>query len=147
FIARLQRLLRQPSVAAQSLGMQETAEMVAGAINDLELGHADLLPTGEGFPVVYARLEGEGSGILNFYNHYDVQPAEPLELWDSDPWGAEIRNGKLYARGVSDNKGNTMARICALEAIKAVRGTLPCTVQFFIEGEEEIGSVHLHNFV
>jgi acetylornithine deacetylase/succinyl-diaminopimelate desuccinylase-like protein len=146
FIERLRRLCQQPSVAAQSLGMQETAEMVAQSINALGLGHADLLPTG-GFPVVYARLEGTGKRILNFYNHYDVQPAEPLDLWDSDPWGAEIRDGRLYARGVADNKGNTIARICALEALKAVHGSLPCTVQCFVEGEEEIGSVHLHNFV
>lgn len=146
FIERLRALCMQPSVAAQSLGMRETAGMVAASINALGLGHADLLPTG-GFPVVYARLEGNGPRILNFYNHYDVQPAEPLDLWQSDPWGAEIRGGRLYARGVADNKGNTVARICALEAVKAVRGSLPCTVQFFVEGEEEIGSVHLHNFV
>ncbi len=147
FIARLQTLCRQPSVAAQSLGMTETAQMVAGLINGLGLDAAQILPVREGFPVVYAKLPGAGTKTLNFYNHYDVQPAEPLDLWHSDPWGAEIRDGKLYARGVSDNKGNTVARICALEALQAVRGVLPCTVQFFIEGEEEIGSAHLHNFV
>jgi hypothetical protein len=146
FIERLRALLKQPSVAAQSLGIAETAGMVAEAINALGLGHADLLPTG-GSPVVFARLEGTGPRILNFYNHYDVQPAEPLDLWRSDPWGAEIRDGKLYARGVADNKGNMIARICAIEALKAVRGSLPCTVQFFVEGEEEIGSIHLHIFV
>ncbi len=146
FTRRLQTLCRQPSVAAQNFGMTETADMVKDCIDALGLGTAKLLPTG-GAPVVYAKLAGTGTKTLNFYNHYDVQPAEPLDLWHSDPWGAEIRDGKLYARGVSDNKGNTMARFCAIEAIKAVRGTLPCTVQFFIEGEEEIGSVHLHNFV
>jgi len=147
FITRLQTLCRQPSVAAQSWGMTETAGMVARLIDDLGLGEAQLLPVREGFPVVYAKLTGATGKTLNFYNHYDVQPAEPLDLWHSDPWGAEIRDGKLYARGVSDNKGNTVARICALEALKAVRGEIPCTVQFFIEGEEEIGSAHLHNFV
>ncbi len=147
FTERLQMLCRQPSVAAQSWGMAETAAMVKGHIDALGLGEAELLPVREGFPVVYAKLPGAGTKTLNFYNHYDVQPAEPLDLWESDPWGAEIRDGKLYARGVSDNKGNTVARFCALEALKAVTGGIPCTVQFFVEGEEEIGSVHLHNFV
>lgn len=147
FIARLQTLCRQPSVAAQSWGMAEAAALVKGQIDALGSGEAELLPVREGFPVVYAKLAGAGAKTLNFYNHYDVQPAEPLDLWESDPWGAEIRDGKLYARGVADNKGNTVARVCALEALKAVRGDLPCTVQFFVEGEEEIGSRHLHNFV
>ncbi len=81
-----------------------------------------------------------------FYNHYDVQPPEPLELWDSPPFAAEIRDGHLYARGVADNKGNLVARLAAVEAWLAVRGELPLNVVFVAEGEEEIGSPNLGPF-
>jgi len=81
------------------------------------------------------------------YNHYDVQPPDPLDLWESDPFGAEIRNGKIFARGVSDNKGNLVARICAVEAMLRERGELPVTVRFIVEGEEEVSSASLPRFV
>ena len=72
------------------------------------------------------------------YGHYDVQPPEPLELWDSPPFAAEIRDGKLYARGAADNKGNLVARLCAVEAWRQVKGTLPLTIRFVVEGEEDM---------
>ena len=81
-----------------------------------------------------------------FYNHYDVQPPEPLDQWHSPPFAAEIRDGHFYARGVADNKGNLVARLAAVEAWRAVRGGLPLDVLFVVEGEEEIGSPHLGAF-
>jgi acetylornithine deacetylase/succinyl-diaminopimelate desuccinylase-like protein len=145
FIARLQRLIQQPSVAAQSLGMAETAELVIDALGEAGVP-AKTYGTRGGFPVVYGELAGKSPKRLSFYNHYDVQPAEPLDLWTSDPWAAEIRDGRIWGRGVADNKGNIAARIAAVEAYRAVRGELPVSIKFIIEGEEEIGSPHLEHF-
>jgi len=82
-----------------------------------------------------------------FYNHYDVQPPEPLELWDSPPFQPTIRDGKMYARGVSDDKGHIACRLAALDALLEADGELPCTVKFVIEGEEETSSANLQTFV
>jgi acetylornithine deacetylase/succinyl-diaminopimelate desuccinylase-like protein len=143
-ITRLQTFCRQPSIAAQGVGMAEMVELVG---NTLQAAGAqtELIPTG-GYPVVLGRFEGASPKTLMFYNHYDVQPPEPLELWDSPPFAAEIRDGHLYARGVADNKGNLVARLAAVEAWLAVRGELPLNVLFVAEGEEEIGSPNLGRF-
>jgi acetylornithine deacetylase/succinyl-diaminopimelate desuccinylase-like protein len=144
FIAELQDFCRQPSVAAQNLGMREMADLVVARLQKLG-AEARLIPVGDGAPVVYAEI-GTGPRTLLIYDHYDVQPAEPLELWESGPWDAAIRDGKLYARGVADNKGNLMCRIQAIEAYLAVFGSLPLKIKFVVEGEEEIGSIHLPQF-
>lgn len=144
-IAMLQQMLRQPSVAAQNVGMAETAELMRGHLERLGFS-PELVDTRGGYPVVYGEKRGASDRTLSFYDHYDVQPAEPLDQWESDPWAAEIRDGRIWARGVSDNKGNIAARFAAIEAWEAVRGPLPLTVKFIIEGEEEIGSPHLSNF-
>lgn len=144
FIERVQWLCRQPSIAAQNVGIQETARMVATLME--EVGIRPQLYSTDGAPVVYGSL-GSGSRTLLIYNHYDVQPPEPLELWESPPFAAEIRDGKLYARGSADNKGNLVARLCAVESWLKTRGALPLTVKFVVEGEEEVSSAHLHQFV
>ncbi len=144
FIERLQWLCRQPSIAAQNVGIQDTARMVAQLMADVGV-HAETYAT-EGAPVIYGTI-GSGGRTLLVYNHYDVQPPEPLELWESPPFAAEIRDGKLYARGAADNKGNLVARLCAVEAWLRTRGALPLLVKFVVEGEEEISSAHLHQFV
>ena len=145
FIARVQKLCRQPSIAAQGIGMKETAALVTEMLRQAS-ADARLVPT-SGYPVVFGQIDGQpGSKVLGFYNHYDVQPPEPLELWESDPFAAEIRDGHLYARGVADNKANLVSRICAIEAYQNVKGKLPLTVKFIVEGEEEIGSVSLKEF-
>src|SRR6185369_2046946 len=107
---------------------------------------ARLIDVPDGAPVVYAEA-GEGEPTLLCYNHYDVQPPEPLELWDSPPFEPTVRDGRLYARGVSDDKGQLVSRLAALDAVRAVRGRLPGRVKFVVEGEEEIGSVFLLQFV
>jgi acetylornithine deacetylase/succinyl-diaminopimelate desuccinylase-like protein len=145
FIARVQTLCRQPSIAAQDIGMDETAAMVTEMLRRIG-AQARLVPTA-GYPVVFGKIAGPPGGkTLGFYNHYDVQPPEPLELWTSDPFAAEIRDGHLYARGVADNKANLVSRICAVEAYQKVKGALPLSVKFIVEGEEEIGSVNLKAF-
>jgi acetylornithine deacetylase/succinyl-diaminopimelate desuccinylase-like protein len=143
-VARLQAFCRQPSIAAQDVGMAEMAEMVRHSLAAAG-GQAELVPTA-GYPVVLGRFAGQGAKTLMLYNHYDVQPPEPLERWDSPPFAAEIRDGHLYARGVADNKGNLVARLAAVEAWLATRGELPLNVLFVVEGEEEIGSPHLGSF-
>lgn len=146
YISALQRMLQQPSIAAQGVGMTEMASMVEESLGRLGFEPRQVDTRG-GFPVVYGEKRGASDRTLSIYNHYDVQPADPLDEWTSDPWSGEIRDGKIFARGVADNKGNIAARFAAIHAWQQVRGELPLNVKFIIEGEEEIGSPHLQNFV
>src|SRR5262249_45270665 len=111
-----------------------------------KMGAETSLVSTERYPVVVGRLGGESSRRLTFYNHYDVQPQEPLEAWTSPPFAAEIREGKLFARGIADNKGDLVARLWAIRAWQEAAGELPCGVTFLVEGEEEIGSPSLVRF-
>ncbi|MEA2008432.1 MAG: M20/M25/M40 family metallo-hydrolase, partial [Chloroflexota bacterium] len=144
-LAELGELCAQPSVAAQNWGMEETAHMAAQMLE--KRGFAVEIKETEGFPVILAERKGLSDKTLLFYNHYDVQPAEPLDLWDSPPFEPEQRDGKMYARGVSDDKGHFTSRLFAIDAILAQGEELPCNTKFILEGEEEIGSVHLPDFV
>ena len=133
-ISELIQLCAQPSVAAQNWGMRECAELVASMLEKRGF-KVEIMPTG-GAPVVYAERRGEKDKTLLFYNHYDVQPPEPYELWESPPFEPALRDGKLYARGVSDDKGHIVSRLHAIDAILGTESTLPCSVKFIIEGEE-----------
>jgi acetylornithine deacetylase/succinyl-diaminopimelate desuccinylase-like protein len=144
-IAELSRLVAQPSVGAQNLGMQECAALVAEMLRQRGFT-TEVLPTA-GAPVVFGERKGIGDKTLLFYCHYDVQPAEPLELWETPPFVPSQRDGKLFGRGVSDDKGHLVARLFAVDALLSTLGELPCTVKFLIEGEEETSSVHLHEFI
>jgi acetylornithine deacetylase/succinyl-diaminopimelate desuccinylase-like protein len=106
----------------------------------------EILASG-GAPVVFGERKGRSNKTLLFYNHYDVQPPEPLELWESPPFEPTLRDGKLFARGVSDDKGHITSRLFAIDALLNNDGDLPCNIKFVIEGEEEISSVHLKDFV
>ncbi len=139
--ALLEQLCRQPSVAAQNLGMDEAATLVESLLADAGFTTQRLCVQGAP-PAVYGEQRGDSPFALLLYNHYDVQPAEPLELWDSPPYEPTVRDGKLYARGVSDNKGEIATRLAAIHALRAVYGALPVTVRWIIEGEEEVGSPH-----
>ncbi|MCC6188055.1 MAG: M20/M25/M40 family metallo-hydrolase, partial [Anaerolineales bacterium] len=143
FLAELKRYLAQPSIAAQNKGMLAMAELAKARLEARGF-RAQILPTG-GQPVVYGEL-GEGPKTLLIYDHYDVQPPEPLELWDSPPFEPTLRDGRLFARGVADNKGDQMCRMQAIEAWLATRGPLPLKIKWVIEGEEEIGSPNLDSF-
>jgi len=137
-------LLRQPSIAAQGVGIEETALLVAQRLERAG-ARVQVFRMPGAAPVVYGSI-GAGPRTLLIYDHYDVQPPEPLDLWHSPPFEPALRDGKLYARGVADNKGNLMLRIQAIESWLAAKGDLPCRINFLIEGEEEIGSVNLEAF-
>jgi acetylornithine deacetylase/succinyl-diaminopimelate desuccinylase-like protein len=145
-IQELSRLCAQPSIAAQNHGMQECASLVAEMLSNRGFA-VEVLPTA-GAPVVVGFRKGQSDRTLLFYNHYDVQPAEPLDLWESPPFEPTLRDGKLFARGVSDDKGHIVSRLFAIDALlETNHGELPCNIKFVIEGEEEIGSVHLPEFI
>jgi acetylornithine deacetylase/succinyl-diaminopimelate desuccinylase-like protein len=146
-VADLIRLCRQPSISAQGVGMAEMIQLLAQVMGEYGV-NTRILPVPKGkYPVVYGEIAGESPVTLLFYDHYDVQPPEPLDLWTSPPFEPVQREGKLFARGVSDNKGNTVARLLALRAFLKTRRKLPISVKFLIEGEEEIGSPNLGTFV
>jgi acetylornithine deacetylase/succinyl-diaminopimelate desuccinylase-like protein len=142
FVRDLQRLCRQPSISAQGVGLEACADLLVAQMRSKGIP-ARLEPVSGGPPLVVAEVPGESPRTLLIYDHYDVQPTDPIEEWESDPFAAEIRDGRLYARGAQDTKGNITARVAAVEALLRVRGRLPVTVRFLIEGEEEIGSPHL----
>jgi len=140
-IEDLRRLVRIPSVAAQRKGIPEASRAVGDLLRAAG-GRVTVLEHEGANPVLTAEFEGRSPRTLLFYDHYDVQPAEPLEEWTVPPFDVTQRDGLLFGRGVSDNKGDLMTRIVALRVLRAVRGGLPCRVKFVVEGEEEIGSVH-----
>lgn len=143
FIQDLVMLVRQPSVAARKEGMEQCAEIVEQMMRDIGLS-TKIIPEKEGNPVVYGEIKSETSEkTLLFYDHYDVQPPEPLEEWISDPYSCEIREGKIYGRGVADNKGNIVSRLKAVQAFLETVGSIPVNIKFVVEGEEEIGSPNL----
>lgn len=144
-LAELSRLVAQPSVSAQNWGLAECAGLVGEMLE--RRGFRVEIHATSGAPVVFAERAGRGGKTLLFYNHYDVQPPEPLELWESPPFEPSLRDGKLYGRGVSDDKAHITYRLLALDAFLEITGELPCAIKFLIEGEEETSSVHLGDFV
>ena len=144
-LAELSKLVAQPSISAQGIGLKECAAMVADMLRARGFT-AEVMDT-EGAPVVFAERKGKTDKTLLFYNHYDVQPPEPLELWETPPFEPSLREGKLYGRGVSDDKGHIVSRLHAIDALLKTDGELPCNIKFIIEGEEETSSVHLHDFI
>jgi acetylornithine deacetylase/succinyl-diaminopimelate desuccinylase-like protein len=146
YLQRLMAYVAQPSISAHGVGIAETATFLAELLGGMGM-RAEVLPTA-GWPMVFAELPGPpGTPTVLLYGHYDVQPADPLELWHSPPFAPEIRNGRIYGRGVGDNKGQHLAQILAVEATLAVHGSLPCGVKILLEGEEEIGSPQMASFV
>ena len=144
-IAELSRLVAQPSVGAQNLGVRECANLVAEMLK--ARGFKVQVKDTKGAPVVYGELKGKSDKTLLIYNHYDVQPPEPLELWETPPFEPAQRDGKLYGRGVSDDKGHIVSRLFAIDSLLSIDGELPCNIKFVIEGEEETASVNLYQFV
>src|ERR671912_135748 len=146
-LGELNEFLRMPSISAredENGDFRNCARWVAGKLEDAG-AKASIMET-EGYPVVYAEV-GSGESTLLSYGHYDVQPPEPLDLWESDPFEPTIRGGNLFARGVADDKGDVLARIQALRLYAEEHGPLPFKLKFLIEGEEEIGSPNLASFV
>ena len=146
-LEELNEFLRMPSISAredESGEFRDCARWVAGKLEGAG-AEARVMET-EGHPVVYAEI-GEGPRTLLSYGHYDVQPPEPLELWESDPFEPTVRDGGLYARGVADDKADVLARIQALRLYIEEHGALPFKLKFLIEGEEEVGSPNFASFV
>jgi len=142
FVEDLIRLCKQPSISTQNVGINDCVDLVQSMMGEVGI-ETEIIQT-KGHPMLLGLQKFEGADkTIGFYNHYDVQPPEPLELWETPPFNADIREDKIFARGVSDNKGDLIARIKAIEAIKEVVGLAPANVKFFIEGEEEIGSPNL----
>ncbi len=140
------RLCAQPSISARGEGIAECAALVAELLAQHGL-RVQVIPTA-GNPVVVGHADGASPRTLLCYNHYDVQPPEPLELWTDPPFQPTVRDGVMYARGVSDDKGELVSRLAALDAVRAAHGgKLPCGVTCVVEGEEEIGSPHIAQFV
>ncbi|MEM2898284.1 MAG: M20/M25/M40 family metallo-hydrolase, partial [Nitrososphaerota archaeon] len=145
YLGILEELLSFPSIAATGEGMDEAPDHVVEVLERVGL-RSHLFTDHGGYPVVWGELREERHGTLLIYNHYDVQPPDPLEKWTSPPFEPSIRNGRIYARGACDNKGNLAARLCAIDLLMDVIGEVPLNVKFLIEGEEEIGSPHLSKF-
>ena len=146
FLDRLIDYLRHPSISAENIGIAEVGNLLLRMLGDIGL-EASLIPT-EGHPMVIGRWEkAPGKPTVLLYGHYDVQPADPLDKWLSPPFEPTIRDGRLYARGVGDNKGQHFAQILAIESHLKVHGELPCNVILLLEGEEEIGSPRIAGFV
>ena len=144
-LEELKRYVAQPSISAQNLGLKECAALVKGMLEKRGF-KAGVMAT-DGAPVVFAERKGKSEKTLLIYNHYDVQPPEPLELWESPPFEPQIRNGKMYGRGVSDDKSHLTSRLYAIDAILEDEDELPCNIKFIVEGEEETASLHLHDFI
>lgn len=146
FVSQLQEAVRKPSIAAQNISMQEAAEHFRAPMEHYGIS-TRVIPTRGGYPCAYGEVKGQSDKTVLFYNHRDVQPPEPLDEWESDPFGGNIRDGKIYSRGVSDNKGNPCARIQAVGTMLKIRDELPLTVKFLVEREEGIGSPRLEPFI
>lgn len=140
----LARLCRQPSIAAQGLGIRECAELVAELLQSRGIT-AQVFETA-GHPVVVGTY-GTGERALLLYNHYDVQQPEPLDRWGTPPFEPVQRDGRFFARGALDDKGELISRLAAFDAVREIYGDLPYRVTMLIEGEEEIGSPSLEGFI
>ena len=142
--------LRIPSVSAKSEhkpDIERAAKWVADSLRAAGFRKIEIVPTNL-HPLVYAEsLEAPGKPTILFYGHYDVQPPEPLELWTTPAFEPTARNGNLYGRGTADDKGQVHIHLKALESIQKLNGSLPINVKVLIEGEEEVGSVSLWDFV
>src|SRR6202142_2087700 len=150
FLEELKELLRIPSVSTLPENNEAThraAEFVVDHLWDAGLEHVELIET-DRHPLVYADwLHAPGKPSVLCYAHFDVQPPDPLELWESPPFEPTERNGNLYARGSADDKGQMYMHIKALEALRAVNGTLPVNIKFLVEGEEEVGGASIAKYV
>jgi len=144
-LEQLKTLVRQPSISAQDVGVKECAELLAGMMRADGI-ETRILPTA-GQPVIVGRGEAvPGAPTVLVYGHYDVQPVDPLDAWESPPFEPTIRNGRLWGRGTGDNKGQLLAQLLAYRAWKAVAGRPPLNVTFIFEGEEESMSPHFAQF-
>lgn len=145
YLQELGELVRQPSVSTTGEGVSRCAELLASYMRSLGIS-TRIYPTG-GHPVVFGETGPDVGKTLLVYGHYDVQPPDPLDEWQSPPFEPQVRNGKMYGRGTSDNKGQLFAHLKGLEAYRELFGEPPFKIKYIFEGEEEIGSPHFEPFV
>src|SRR5215469_13249738 len=149
-LEELKEFLRIPSISTlpeHNDDVVKAAEFAAAKLRDAGMENIEVIKT-ERHPLVYADwMHAPGKPTVLCYGHFDVQPADPLELWESEPFEPTIRNGNLYARGSADDKGQMYIHIKAIEALRAVNGTLPLNIKFLLEGEEEVGGVSVAKYV
>jgi acetylornithine deacetylase/succinyl-diaminopimelate desuccinylase-like protein len=150
FLEELKEFLRIPSISNNAENKKDVlrcAHFVADQLRQIGMQQVQLFPT-SGHPIIYGEwLGAPGQSTVLFYGHYDVQPVDPLDLWVSAPFEPTIRNGEIYARGSADDKGQVLMNLKGVEAHLQVEGHLPVNVKFLIEGEEEVGSANLDNFI
>ena len=146
FVEDFRTFVRQPSVSAQSLGMVECSRLLRDMMQSVGID-SKIVQT-RGHPLVYGEVKSKKSRrTLLVYDHYDVQPPEPLEKWHCDPFEGKIEGDRIYGRGTSDSKGNVFAYIKAVEAFLKTTRDVPCNLKFIWEGEEEEGSPHLATYL
>src|SRR5690625_4385119 len=150
-LKRLNEFLEIPSVSTDRVHKQDVkaaADFVENYLNEIGFDHVAQQETG-GHPLVYAEYNGAGSEVptVLLYGHYDVQPVDPIDEWESEPFTPEIREGRLYARGASDDKGQVFMHLAVFEAFMKTKGKIPLNVKVCIEGEEEIGSENLYDIL
>lgn len=148
-ISDLQILIRQPSVSAKNEGIDECANLVHSMLEKSGIS-AEILRLKKGVaPIVFGEIKSKQNPekTLLFYNHYDVQPAEPFDLWDDPPFSGIRKGNKIFGRGATDDKGELITRIKSVEAYLKTTGDVPCNVKFVVEGEEETGSTHIEKFL
>jgi acetylornithine deacetylase/succinyl-diaminopimelate desuccinylase-like protein len=148
-VSDLQTLIRQPSVSAKNEGIEECATLVQKLLKKSGI-KSEILRLKKGVaPIVFGEVKSKQNPkkTLMFYNHYDVQPAEPFDLWDDPPFSGIRKGNKIFGRGATDDKGELITRIKAVEACLKTTGDVPCNVKFVIEGEEETGSAHIEEYL
>ena len=155
-IADLQRLIRQPSISAKNEGINDCANLVAHIMERAGI-HSEVLTLDTRAsgkidipPVVFGEVRPKinaNSRTLLFYNHYDVQPVDPVELWEEDPFSGKVEGEIICGRGSADDKGELITRIKAVEFLLKKYGDVPCNIKFVVEGEEEIGSAHIEKYL
>lgn len=150
FVQEFLDFCRIPSISSlpeRALDVRTAAAWVAARVRAAGMEHVEILETG-GHPMVYADwLHAPGKPTIMIYGHFDTQPTDPLSLWDAEPFEPQVRDGRVYARGASDDKGGMFAPILAIEALLRSEGGLPLNVKLFFEGQEEIGSPTMAPFV
>lgn len=146
YLGWLEELCRVPSISSRGEDLLEAASKVISRLGDLG-ARPKTLEVPNAPPAVCGEMPGVSPRTLLLYNHYDVVPPDPVADWTNPPFSPQIRDGRIFARGTADNKGDLVARMAAVSAYRQVYGALPATVKFVVEGEEEIGSPHLRGIV
>ncbi|MDP2859287.1 MAG: M20/M25/M40 family metallo-hydrolase [Bacillota bacterium] len=145
-VEALRTVIRQPSCAAQDNGVKECAALLADMMKALGID-ARVMPS-DGQPYVFGHVVSKwGNKTLVVYNHYDVQPPDPISDWDYDPFAATVVGDKIIARGATDSKGNLMTHLLAVKAFREIYGDVPVNIKYLFDGEEEIGSPSIDKFV